>query len=304
MPELPEVEAARRGIAEQLLGRVCTGYELYRPRLIAASTGLTLDAIVGDPLEDVGRWGKYLWLVFPEVALLVHLKLTGQLVARGSSIPGFAAGHPVPPYDAPLPHKSTALRLDFAPDARLYLTDVRHFARVQLVLPNELPETLAALRLGPDALGPEFTLDALRRGLARRRGTSIKAALLDQTVVAGLGNIYVDESLWFAQLHPQRPVGSLKDGEVARLYEAIRAILAIAVPIGGAKILNGRAVPTVGEFPYVHGRAGQPCPRCGAAIVKRTIAGRGTYFCPRCQPEPTATGAPVAEQASASVPAS
>ena len=179
MPELPEVEAARRGIAEQLVGRTCTGYELFRPRLIVAPPGLTLDAIVGHPLEAVGRWGKYLWLVFPPCALLVHLKLTGQLVARGSSIPGFAAGHPVPPYDAPLPHKSTALRIDFAPDAHLYLTDVRHFARVQLLPPTELPATLRALRLGPDALSPDFTLDTFRATLARRRGIRLKARNVD-----------------------------------------------------------------------------------------------------------------------------
>lgn len=304
MPELPEVEAARRGIAEQLLGRICTGYELYRPRLLVAPTGLSLDAIVGDPLRDVGRWGKYLWLVFPRLSLLVHLKLTGQLVARGATVPGFAAGHPVPPYDAPLPHKSTALRLDFAPDVQLYLTDVRHFARVQLLLPEQLPETLAALRLGPDASSPAFTLQTLQHGLARRRGTSLKAALLDQTVVAGLGNIYVDESLWYARLHPERLAGSLSDEETARLYEAIQTVLAIAVPIGGAKILHGRAVPPVGEFPYVHGRAGQPCPRCGTPIVKRTVAGRGTYVCPRCQPEPAGTSSGAAVPATAAAPAS
>jgi|UniRef100_A0A7C1K137 formamidopyrimidine-DNA glycosylase len=294
MPELPEVEAARRGIAEQLVGRTCTGYELFRPRLIVAPPGLTLDAIVGHPLEAVGRWGKYLWLVFPPCALLVHLKLTGQLVARGSSIPGFAAGHPVPPYDAPLPHKSTALRIDFAPDAHLYLTDVRHFARVQLLPPTELPATLRALRLGPDALSPDFTLDTFRATLARRRGIRLKAALLDQRTVAGLGNIYVDESLWVAQLHPERPVMTLTDEEITRLYWAIHEVLKIAVPLGGAKILNGRAVPPVGEFPYVHGRAGQPCVRCGTIILKRTVAGRGTYFCPRCQAasKPTAEPSP------------
>jgi formamidopyrimidine-DNA glycosylase len=304
VPELPEVEAARRGIAEQLLGRVCTGYELYRPRLIVAPTGLTLALLVGQPLREVRRKGKYLWLTFPMLTLLVHLKLTGQLVARGSNIPGFAAGHPIPPYDAPLPHKSTALRLDFAPDEHLYLTDVRHFARVQLMLPDELPTTLASLSLGPDALSDEFTLESLRRGLDRRRGTSLKAALLDQRVVAGLGNIYVDESLWFAQLHPARLVGTLDDGEVVRLYQAIREVLAIAVPQGGAKILHGRAVPPVGEFPYVHGRAGQPCPRCGTSIVKRTIAGRGTYYCPVCQPEPTSTRVATSEGSAASAAAS
>ncbi len=283
MPELPEVEAARRGIAEQLVGRTCISYELYRPRLVVAPPDLTLDAIVDHPLQAVGRWGKYLWLIFPPCALLIHLKLTGQLVGCGTSIPGFAAGHPVPPYNTSLPHKSTALRIDFAPDAHLYLTDVRHFARVQLLPPAELPATLRALRLGPDAASPDFTLEAFHAALARRRGTRLKAALLDQHIVAGLGNIYADESLWVAQLHPERLVMSLTDDERTRLYWAIHEVLKIAVPLGGAKILHGRAVPPVGEFPYVHGRAGQPCVRCGSLIRKRTVAGRGTYFCACCQ---------------------
>ncbi len=283
MPELPEVEAARRGIAEQLLGRVCTGYELYRPRLLVAAPGRSLETIVGQPLTGVGRHGKYLWLAFPTLSLLVHLKLTGQLVARGESIPGFAAGHPIPPYDAPLPHKSTALRLDFAPDIQLFLTDTRHFARVQLLLPEELAAALTAARLGIDVQSDAFTLEALRAALARRCGTRLKAALLDQSVVAGLGNIYVDESLWRAMLHPERRVGSLNEQEIARLYGAIREVVAIAVPLGGAKILHGRAVPPVGEFPFVHGRAGQPCIRCGTPIAKQVVAGRGTYLCPTCQ---------------------
>src|SRR5690606_9260522 len=107
VPELPEVEAARRGIAEQLLGRVLVGYELTRPALVVPAPGLTLDALVGSRLECVERHGKYLFLSFEPAVLVIHLKLAGQLVARGSGIPGFAAGHPVPAYDAPLPHKST-----------------------------------------------------------------------------------------------------------------------------------------------------------------------------------------------------
>lgn len=283
MPELPEVEAARRGIAEQLLHRRCTGYRLYRPRLLVFSSRLSLDALVGETLQEVGRVGKYLWLRFPPLSLLIHLKLTGQLVARGQGIPGFFAGHPIPDHAAPLPHKSTALRLDFEPAIQLFLTDVRHFARVMLLLPEELPATLAQLRLGPDALSPSFTFDSFITNLTRRKGSRLKPALLDQTVVAGLGNIYVDETLWQAQLHPERLVSSLGKEEVRRLYEAVQVVLAQAVPLGGAKIRNGRALPPIGAFPFVHGRAGQPCVRCGAVIIKRVVAGRGTYLCPRCQ---------------------
>ena len=286
MPELPEVEAARRGIAEQLVGRRVTGYQLWLPKLIVAQDGQTLDQLVGAQLEDVQRFGKYLLLVFEPFSAVVHLKLAGQLVARGSDLPGFAAGHPVPAYDAELPHKSTHLRLDFEGDAHLFLTDLRHFGRVWLLPHEAVPEYLAGLKLGPDVLSPEFTLKLFRERLARRANGRLKPTLLDQSVVAGLGNIYVDESLWQARLHPERLVGSLSSAEVKRLYEGIRRTMAHAVPIGGARILHTRAQPDHGEFPFVHGREGLPCPRCGTTIVKTRVSNRGTYRCPKCQPEP------------------
>ena len=286
MPELPEVEAARRGIAAQLVGRRLRGYQLWLPKLIVAEDGLTLDQLVGSQLGDVQRHGKYLLLVFEPFSAVVHLKLAGQLVARGESIPGFAAGHPVPAYDAELPHKSTHLRLDFEPDARLYLTDLRHFGRVWLLPHQAVPDYLAGLKLGPDVLSPDFTLDLLRRRLAGRANGRLKPTLLDQAVVAGLGNIYVDESLWQARLHPERTVGSLSEEELARLHAGIQRTLAYAVPIGGARILHTKAQPEPGEFPFVHGREGLPCPRCGSTIVKTRVNNRGTYTCPTCQPAP------------------
>lgn len=284
MPELPEVEAARRGIAEQLVGRHVTGYALTRPALIATAPGLTLDDLVGSRLLDAERRGKYLVLPFEPFSAVVHLKLAGQLVARGDGIAGFAAGHPVPAYDAPLPHKSTHLRLDFDQDVHLFLTDIRHFARIRLLAHDDLPRYLAGLKLGPDVLDPSFTLDTLRARLASRTTGRLKPALLDQSVVAGLGNIYVDESLWQAKLHPERIAGALTGDEVARLDDGIRRTMDHAVPLGGAPILHSRAVPELGEFPFVHGREGLPCPRCGTTIVKTRVNSRGTYLCPRCQP--------------------
>lgn len=291
MPELPEVEAARRGIAEQLVGKTLVGYTLYRPSLLHAPDGLSLDQLVGQRLVAVNRWGKHLWLTFEQLGLLLHLKLTGQLVARGAAIPGFAAGHPVPAYDAPLPHKSTALQLDFCPDAHLYLTDVRSFARAWLWPPEAIAAMVQELRLGPDLLSPDFTREAFIQRLTRRREGQLKPVLLDQRVVAGLGNIYVDESLWQAQLHPARRVGTLTLPEIDRLYEAIKTVMEVAVPIGGARILHGKALPPPGEFPFVHGRAGQPCLRCGTTILKIVVGQRGTYLCPHCQPAPS--GQPV-----------
>lgn len=284
MPELPEVEAARRGIAEQLVGRRLETYELRLPKLVAAEDGLLLDQLVGSELTRAERFGKYMLLRFEPFSAVLHLKLSGQLVARGSGIPGFAAGHPVPAYDAELPHKATHLRLDFSDDARLYFTDIRQFGRVWLLPHDAVPAYFARLKLGPDVLPPRFTLNALRERLARRKQGRLKPTLLDQTVVAGLGNIYVDESLWQAGLHPERTAASLSDDEFERLFRGIADTMEIALPMGGARILHSKALPDLGEFPFVHGREGLPCPRCGTIILKTRVNNRGTYLCTQCQP--------------------
>ncbi len=286
MPELPEVEAARRGITEQLTGKTITGYDLRLEKLIVDPHGLTIDSIVGTQIQGVERRGKYLALLFGDVAGMTHLKLSGQLVGRGEHIPGFAAGHPVPAFDAEMPHKSTHLILTFDDGSILYLTDIRHFSRIQLMPVDELPAFWENLKLGPDVASPAFTGDWFHEAIARRRQARLKPLLLDQSFVAGLGNIYVDESLFLARLHPERLARTLSSEEVDRLYDAIKDVMNIAIPIGGAKILNGKAIPETGEFPLVHGREGQPCPKCGTLIVKTRVNNRGTYTCPECQPQP------------------
>jgi formamidopyrimidine-DNA glycosylase len=285
VPELPEVEAARKGIHEQLRGRTITGIDLRRPGLIRTDHGLDIELLHGQSIDDTFRHGKYMvWQTEP-MAIVVHMKMTGQFVARGSGIPGFVSGHPVPPYDAELPHKSTHLVLEFDGDARLYFTDIRHFARIWLLPHDELPDYMANLRLGPDLLSPEFTLEDLRARLRRRSVGRIKPILLDQTTVAGLGNIYVDEVLWYAQIHPARTAESLTDAEIDRIYEGIVKTMEIAVPAGGARIKHSKALTDLGEFPFIHARQGFPCQRCGAEIVKTQINNRGTYLCAVCQLE-------------------
>jgi formamidopyrimidine-DNA glycosylase len=286
MPELPEVEAARRGLREQFIGKTLIGHELRLPKLIAAPSGLSLDSVHGKALTDVRRHGKYLPLIFDDLAAVVHLKLSGQLVGNGSDIAGFHAGHPVPYWGAELPHKSTHLVLCFDEQARIFLTDIRQFARIVLIPVADLADTMAGLHLGPDAIGPNFTREWLHERLPRRSGSRMKPLLLDQTFMAGLGNIYVDESLFAARLHPERLAGSLTSDEVDRLFDAIVDVLNIAVPIGGAAVLNSKAQPEHGEFPFVHGRKGEPCIACGAPIVKERVNNRGTYRCPHCQPDP------------------
>ncbi|HMM42412.1 MAG TPA: DNA-formamidopyrimidine glycosylase family protein, partial [Thermomicrobiales bacterium] len=268
MPELPEVEAARRGIAEQFLDDEVVAVDLRLPKLIVAPDGLGIEQVVGTAFSAVRRHGKYLTMLAGDLALVIHLKLSGQLVGRGLTIPGFDAGHPVPAYGAELPHKSTHLIIDFASGSRLYLTDIRHFARVQVMPADSLDAYFAGLRLGPDAISDAFERDWFHEAIARRSQARLKPLLLDQTFIAGLGNIYVDEALHRAMLHPERLARTLTPGEIDRLYDAINEIMAIAVPIGGAHILNGKAGPDQGEFPFVHGREGLACVNCGATIVK------------------------------------
>lgn len=286
MPELPEVEAARRGIASQLLGERVESVDLRLPKLIIAPDGIDADALVGRRIEGVQRHGKYLTVELGELNAVVHLKLSGQIVGRGDAIPGFAAGHPVPAYDAPLPHKSTHLILTFGNRATLYLTDIRHFARVMLMDAGDWPAYMTGLRLGADAISEEFSREWFHGRIRARTQARMKPLLLDQTFLAGLGNIYVDEALFRARIHPERLARTLRAAEIDRLYDAIVETMEIAVPIGGAHILNGKAKPEHGTFPFIHGRAGELCLTCGTPIVKERVNARGTYRCPICQPIP------------------
>lgn len=286
MPELPEVEAVRRGIDEQLLGKQITAIELFLPKLVVAPEGMSLDMLMGRQIDAIERHGKYITLYFGDIAAVLHLKLSGQVIARGEAIPGFSAGHPVPAFDAPMRHKSTHLILTFEDGSKLYLTDIRHFARLQLMPADDVPAHFLALKLGPDAISPAFTREWFGDAIARRKVARLKPLLLDQKFVAGIGNIYVDETLHLAKLHPERLARSLTEDEIDRLYEAIVEIMKIAVPMSGAKILNGKAQPDHGEFPFIHGREGAPCLTCGSAIIKTRVNNRGTYLCLTCQPVP------------------
>jgi formamidopyrimidine-DNA glycosylase len=286
MPELPEIETIRRHLAAVLPGRTVTGVELRLPKLLQAEPGRTLRDLIGQPVLAVNRRAKHLWLDFGgDQSLLIHLRLTGQIVHQSASGERRPGGHPVPAFDAPLPHKSTHFWMTFDDGSTLYLTDIRQFAVLRLVGTARVPALLAAEAYGPDALDPALTPAALAERLKAHPHARLKSVLLDQSVIAGLGNIYVDEALYAARLHPLRTPASLTADEVARLLAGIRDALDHGLRQGGFTIINGRARPLDG-YPRVHGLAGAPCPRCGTPVVKTTVGGRGTYLCPTCQPAP------------------
>ena len=286
MPELPELEALVRDLSPGLIGRTIVGIELHKEKLFAATPGLTLEDLVGKRVEHIWRRGKFtIWDLSDGLSLVVHLKLAGQLVHIGADRKEIAhAGHPVPMWGAPMPHKSSHVVFCLDDGSILYLTDIRQFARLHLMPTERVATFIKGQRIGVEPLTRKFTAKQLGEKL-KRRSIPLKTTIMDQSVIGGIGNIYADESLWRARLHPMRPANSLSDAEVTRLHRAIRAVLDYAVREGAAFVPHGKAISDR-EFPYCHGRAGSPCPRCRTIIQKDYVGGRGTHFCPKCQSFP------------------
>jgi formamidopyrimidine-DNA glycosylase len=284
MPELPEVETIRRIVERELVGRTLTELELTLPKLVRDSPLPDLELLVGRTLLGADRRAKVLITHWSDgLSVLTHFKLAGQLAVLRPDGTRVVAGHPVPDPDGPFPHKATHLTLRFG-ETIVYYSDIRQFGWWRLLPTDDVPAALGAFRFGPEGTGSnDFARDDLAARLQRRR-IAVKQALLDQRVVAGLGNIYVDEALHRARVHPRQPANSLSPDEVDRLHAAIGWALDRGIEQGGAAIRRGRAFPRDG-FPAVHARRDEPCTTCGAAIVKVMLGGRGTYYCPVCQPE-------------------
>lgn len=212
--------------------------------------------------------------------------MTGQLVFRGSDH-SFGAGHPNDSLIGELPDKSTRVIFEFADGSHLFFNDQRKFGWVKLLPTNQIEDNDFIRKLGPEPLEEAYTWQDLKKALTRRQRTTIKAALLDQSVVAGIGNIYADESLWGARINPATIAGSLSDSKIKKLFTEIQYVLRLSIEKGGSTDRN--YVDAEGKkgsymsFARVFRRETQPCPRCGRAIVKTRLAGRGTHFCPKCQ---------------------
>jgi formamidopyrimidine-DNA glycosylase len=288
VPELPEVESLVRDLSPFVVGRVIQSVEVHKPKLFNATPGLTLEDLFGRRIERLWRRGKLtVWELSDGLSLVVHLKLAGQIVDVAPDGHELAhGGHPVPMWGSPLPHKSTHVVFCLDDGSVLYLTDIRQFARIHLMPNDQVAAFLKHQKLGPEPLTRRFKAKEFGLKL-RRRSIPLKTTIMDQSVVGGIGNIYADESLWRAKLHPLRVASSLSDAEVTRLHRAIRAVLDYAVREGAAFVPHGKAISDR-DFPYCHGRAGSPCPRCRTIIQKEWVGGRGTHFCPQCQKAPVA----------------
>jgi formamidopyrimidine-DNA glycosylase len=274
MPELPEVETVRRQLEPQLRDATITELEIRDPRWCAPLDPAELaDVVVGRRVDGLRRRGKYLdWVLGEEIHLLMHLRMTGTLLLD-------------PPTDTP--YTRVEITLDGA--RRLRFVDPRRFGTGLLVTGDEALERYFAARLGVEPFDDAFT-PALLRALARGRRAPIKAFLLDQRMIAGIGNIYADEALFRSGVHPLRAAGALTPAQYGRLRDAIREVLAAGIDAHGASIDDFRDLDGArGSFQdrfLVHLRAEEPCAVCGTAIRKFYVGGRGTYVCVRCQPVP------------------
>ncbi len=294
MPELPEVETAAAGLRQLVVGKRIKQVIIHAPKKIFGQQQDWITSVHGARFVDVTRRGKWLILeLSSQWSLVIHLKMTGQLLFQSaanrqqSRQPIFLGGHTMRHEQVQLPNTHT--RAEFVCDdgSRLFFQDMRLFGYVHLFNPVQLHDYIESLRLGPEPMDKAFSFDYFSKLCRRRSKTSIKALLLDQSAIAGLGNIYVDEACHMARLRPSRRVGSLTVADRRALWQACKRILKQAIKLGGTSCSDHyRVEGTIGEYwnkRRVYGRTNESCPRCRHAIAKTRVAGRGTHYCPNCQ---------------------
>lgn len=288
MPELPEVETVRIGLQQFLPGKKVAKVDFDWPKGFPNADEDVRQFLIGAKILEVKRRAKVLLIELDsKYSLVIHLKMTGQLVYVGKN-GRFGAGHPNDSLVAELPDKSTRVTFTFADGSRLFFNDQRKFGWVRLLPTAEVSNIDFFKRVGPEPLAADFTAKQFRECLQRRKSSNIKAVLLDQTVIAGVGNIYADESLWSARIHPETLVKNIGERKLNTLFTSLRDVLELSIEKGGSSDKN--YVNAEGKkgsyltFANVFRREGKPCPRHpDTMIIKTRVAGRGTHTCPKCQ---------------------
>ena len=283
MPELPEVETIRRGLANCLEkskgGKILKVKVLEKKCFIGDST-----EIIGAEVRQMRRRGKA--LIFDlsnKKSLICHLRMTGQMIWVGSE--RFAGGHPNDNFIDKLPNKQTRVIIDFE-NGTLFFNDQRKFGFIKVTPTCEVEEDSFIKKLAKEPW--EMTGKELYEKLQRHKGAPIKSVILDQTIIAGLGNIYADETLYYAKINPKRKAGLVSKSEAGKLVEGARVVMDRSLEAGGSTLRNYvKSDGTKGDylklFAEVFNRQGEKCRRCGAEIVKTKVSGRGTHYCPKCQ---------------------
>jgi formamidopyrimidine-DNA glycosylase len=274
MPELPEVETVRRTLLKLAKGKTIQDVRVLWPKIVKRPEEVQQfrDALIGQTIQDVGRRGKFLKIYLDDYVLVSHLRMEGR----------YGLYDREEPYD-----KHTHVFFEFTDGTELRYRDVRKFGTMHLFKKGEEELSPPLSQLGPEPFSEHFTPDVLYDRL-QKTNRNIKAALLDQKVVVGLGNIYVDEALFRAGIHPERAANQLSREEVTKLHREIVETLKEAVEKGGSTIRT--YINTQGEIGmfqlqlFVYGKKGEFCQRCGTVIEKMVVSGRGTHICPRCQP--------------------
>lgn len=288
MPELPEVETVRRGLEALVIGKKIVQVSHDTPKSFPNAESDTRQFLVAATIVAIRRRAKVLLIdLNTKYTLVVHLKMTGQLVYRGEQV--FGAGHPNDSLVGELPDRSTRVDITFDDGSHLYYNDQRKFGWMKLYPTVEVPNIDFMKKVGPEPLEDVFTSKEFIPRVRRRSNTTIKAAILDQTVLAGVGNIYADESLWGAKIHPATRVRELTDEQLALLLHEIKYVMNLSIEKGGSTDRNyvnaeGKRGSYI-DFARVFRREGQSCPRCDTIIKKTRVAGRGTHVCPQCQQE-------------------
>ena len=271
MPELPEVETVRRGLEKLILGKKIVSLDIRYPKMIKTDLDQFQKELPDQVVKSMGRRGKYLLFYLTDKVLISHLRMEGKYFYYPDQVPERKHAH---------------VLIHFEDGGTLVYEDVRKFGTMELLAPELLDAYFVSKKLGPEPTEQDFDLEIFR-GFLKKSKKPIKSHLLDQTLVAGLGNIYVDEVLWRAKVHPASPSQSLTRAEATAIHEQTIEVLGQAVEKGGSTIRTYTNAfgedGTMQEFHQVYDKTGEACSRCGAIIEKIQLGGRGTHFCPKCQ---------------------
>ncbi len=281
MPELPEVETIRLGLQSRIIGQTITNITILNPK-----------SFIGDPEEvkiqrvlSIDRKAKVLIINLGRMSLLFHLKMSGQIIYRGYE--DFGGGHPTKDMTSDMPNKSTRVIFELEDGSKIFFNDQRKFGWVKILPTAEVGEFSFIKKLGPEPLEKGFSWQTLKKNLLRHKTLAIKVAILDQTTVAGVGNIYACEACFDAKLDPHKKVGDLTDDDFKKIHKAIIKVLSLGIKHGGSSkthyvnVAGGRGYFL--DYAYVYSRAGQKCRNCDSQIKRVSLGGRGTFYCENCQ---------------------
>lgn len=282
MPELPEVEIIKLFLARNIVGSKVQSIEVLNSKSFFSDPKM----LIGKKIQSVERRAKILRIGFGKIELLVHLKMSGQLIFKGEE--KFIGGHPTVDMHLEMPNKSTRVIFNFSNGSKLFFNDQRKFGWIKLmghqsgVMGHDFFS-----KLGSEPLKKEFSWQVLKENLMKRKNTPVKVALLDQQIIAGIGNIYACEACFLAGIHPSKKISELKNEDFQKLHKRIIESLKSGIKLGGSSkthFVNPEGIKGLFlDYAYVYGREKLPCKNCKTPVEKIKLGGRGTYFCPSCQ---------------------